>query len=664
MIWRDDWGIPHVYGKTDVDTVYGVVYAQAEDDFSRVEMNYINALGRLAETEGERAIFRDLRMKLFIDPEDMKAKYAASPDWLKKLMNAHADALNDYLQSHPSVNPRVIKHFEPSMPLAFTDGSIGGDIERVSVPDLEAFYTKRAAASMKQEKELTGSNGIAIAPANTRDHHALLLINPHTSFYFRAEAQMTSEEGLRAYGAITWGQFFIYQGFNDRVGWMHTSSSVDNIDEYAETIVKKGERLYYKYGREERPVTVQKISVPYKKDDGVAVREFTIYRTHHGPIVRKVGEKWISVRLMQEPIKALTQSFLRTKAKGYKEFRDTMELHTNSSNNTVYADADGTIAYFHANFIPRRDRSFDWTKPVDGSNPKTEWGDVLSIDESPNAINPKTGWVFNTNNAPWTAAGPDSPRQADYAAYVDGGTENPRGEHATLMLKDKHDFTLESLRASAYDSFLPLFATEIPRLIQDWESLPKSSRLKSRLSKAIHLLQTWDFRWLAQSVPTAIAVSWAEERAKMAKTSRLDALKAAVDRLQKDYGSVNIPWGKMNRYQRVNDDITPGFDDAQASSPVPFVSGRWGSLAAYEIHRDEKSKKNFGVAGNSFVAVVEFGEKVRAKAITIGGQSGHPKSPHFTDQFQRYADGDLRDVYFYKEDVERHLSDRYHPGER
>src|SRR5512142_782826 len=139
-IIRDDWGIAHVYGKSDADAVFGSEYAQAEDDFNRVETNYINAMGRLAETQGKSAIYQDLRMKLFIDPADLKQKYAESPAWLKKLMDAFADGLNYYLYMHPDVKPRVIQYFEPWMALSFTEGSIGGDIERVSLRELQAFY--------------------------------------------------------------------------------------------------------------------------------------------------------------------------------------------------------------------------------------------------------------------------------------------------------------------------------------------------------------------------------------------------------------------------------------------------------------------------------------------------------------------------------------------
>lgn len=695
-IIRDDWGIPHVYGKTDADAVFGVMYAQAEDDFNRVEMNYLNALGRLAEAEGEAQVYRDLRMKLFIDPDDMKAQYDKAPAWLKALMNAYADGLNYYLATHPAVQPKVIRRFEPWMALAFSEGSIGGDIERVNIPQLQAFYGKEPGAAgvtpgrpdADREPapyvEPTGSNGIAIAPPNTRARRALLLINPHTSFFFRAEAKMVSDEGLHAYGALTWGQFFIYQGFNERAGWMHTSSGADNIDEYLETVAKKGGRFYYKYGADERPVQTSTIIVPYKTATGMARKTFTIYRTHHGPVVREADGKWVSVRLMQEPLKALMQSYSRTKATNFKAFRETMGLHTNSSNNTIYADADGTIAYFHANFIPRRDPRFDWAGPVDGSDPATEWKGLHSVEESPLVVNPATGWLYNVNNWPWSAAGPDSPKRADFPAYVDrGAEESPRGVHALRVLDTQKDFTPDSLIAAAYDSYLPAFQDQIPVLIKAWDQLPDDSPMKRTLADQIAQLRAWDFRWSVASVPTSLAVFWGEEIGrrvgadarkagvsadtyvvtKAAPPVLLEALAAASDRLTRDFGTWNTPWGDINRFQRLTGDIVHPFDDTKPSIPVGFTSARWGSLASFGARPANGTKKWYGTTGNSFVAVVEFGERVVAKAITAGGQSGDPSSRHFNDQAARYSTGSLREVYFYRPQLEGHIVRQYHPGQ-
>jgi acyl-homoserine lactone acylase PvdQ len=608
----------------------------------------------------------------------MKKDYAASPAWLRKLMDAFADGLNYYLYKHPEVKPRVIRRFEPWMALSFTEGSIGGDIERVNLNQLAAFYGKAAAiraSAEEHEPEPGGSNGAAVAPSNTAAHHALLLINPHTLFYFRSELQMASDEGLDAYGAVTWGQFFIYQGFNDRAGWMHTSSGVDAVDEYLETVVKKGGRFFYKYGSEERPATAAEIAVPYQTAGGMAEKKFMVYRTHHGPIVRELNGKWVAIRLMQEPVKALTQSYTRTKARDYQAYRQTMELKANSSNNTIFADADGDIAYFHGNFIPRRDTSFDWTKPVDGSNPATEWQGLLSVDETPHLLNPKSGWLYNSNNWPWSAAGPSSPRKEDYPPYVETGGESARGLHAIRVLENKKDFTLDSLIAAAFDSYLTWFEKPIPALIHAWEETPASNPLKAKTTEQIAMLRQWDLRWGVNSIPTSLAVFWGEEVrrgpggapageiAKAPAEELLQSLAAASDRLAADFGTWKTPWGDINRFQRLNDDIAPRFDDAGPSIPVGFTSAQWGSLASFAARAYPATKKWYGTSGNSFVAVVEFGQTVRAKAVTAGGESGHPASPHFNDEARRYATGDLREVYFYRPQLKGHTEREYHPGD-
>jgi acyl-homoserine lactone acylase PvdQ len=686
-ISRDNWGIAHVHGKTDADAVFGMIYAQAEDDFNRVETNYINAMGRLAEAEGESRIYQDLRMKLFIDPDALKKQYAASPEWLKKLMNAFADALNYYLLKHPDVRPRVITRFEPWMALSFTEGSIGGDVERINLSQLEAFYGHAPASASPsadddETEEPRGSNGIAIAPSNTAAHHALLLINPHTSFFFRSELQMVSDEGLDAYGAVTWGQFFVYQGFNDRAGWMHTSSGVNAVTEYLETVEKKGDRFYYRYGLEDRPLTTEVIAIPYKTSRGMSEKKFTVYRTHHGPVIRELNGKWVSIRLMQEPVKALTQSFSRTKAKDYKSFRQTMELHTNSSNNTIFADADGDIAYFHANFIPARDPSFDWTKPVDGSNPATEWRDLLSVDATPHLLNPKSGWLYNANNAPWSAAGPSSPKRQDYPAYVESGGETARGLHAVKVLQDTKDFTVDSLISAAYDSYLTWFERPIPALVKAWDNSPDTP-LKAKLADQIALLRAWDLRWSVASVPTSLAIFWGDDLRERAGPNAknggmylsdyictqappdllLQSLSNASDKLAADFGSWKTPWGEINRFQRLTGDIVPPFDDAASSIPVGFTSAVWGSLASFGARPYPGTKKWYGTSGNSFVAVVEFGPQVHARAVTAGGESGHPASPHFNDEARRYSTGNLREVYFTPSQLRPHTEKQYHPGD-
>jgi acyl-homoserine-lactone acylase len=694
-ITRDDWGIAHVHGATDADAVFGMIYAQAEDDFARIERNYLVSLGWLAEAEGEGALWQDLRQRLFLDPDTLQTLYRTSPTWLRRLMDAWADGLNYYLATHPAVRPRVITRFEPWMPLSFSEGSIGGDIETVDLAALRAFYDAPAdpASTGAAAGGRTGdgaaeppqqSNGFAIAPANTAAGRALLLINPHTTFFFRSELQTTSDQGLDAYGAATWGQFFIYQGFNRRLGWMHSSTGADAIDEYAETIVRKDGRPFYRYGRELRPVRVEQVALRYRDAGGVRTRAFTVYHTHHGPVVRAAGGKWISVSLMNRPVEALSQSFLRTRARNLAEYRRAMALNANSSNNTVYADADGHIGYFHPQFVPRRDDRFDWTRPVDGSDPATEWRGVHGVDGSPHLVDPPTGWIQNTNDWPYSAAGPDSPRREAYPGYMDVVGEIPRGQQAVRLLAGRHDWTPERLREAAFDSYLTAFARLIPRLVAAYDSMDRTSS-EGELAEPMAALRGWDFRWSAASVPTTLAVSWGDElmgrvrrRAppypemaiydymadSTSATEKLDALRAAVGRLERDFGTWRTPWGEINRFQRPGPDPARPFDDRRASVPVPFTSSTWGSLAAFSGRTYPGTRRRYAEYGNTFVAVVEFGrDSVRAVAITAGGESGDPASPHYNDQAERYAEGRLRPVYFYPGQLQGHTERVYRPGE-
>ncbi len=685
-IVRDDWGIAHVHGHTDAQAVFGMVYAQAEDDFNRIEMNYLTALGRLSEAEGEKTVMQDLRARLYIDPADLQARYAGSPAWLKALMQAWADGLNYYLATHPKVTPKVLTHFEPWMALSFTEGSIGGDIEDISLPDLATFYGwPKFSALQRDTGEPTGSNGIAIAPSNTAGHHALLLINPHTSFYFRSELHMSSDEGLDAYGAATWGQFFLYQGFNDHLGWMHTSSQSHPVDRFLETIVHKDGKLFYRYGNALRPVDTSSVAIAYRAPDGkLASKTFTVYKTHHGPIVGKIGDgRWVSEEMMFAPVPALQQSYALTKARDFKSYMSVMELKANTSNNTVYADADGNIAYLHPQFIPRRDPRFDYTQPVDGADPRTDWHGLHALDEAPHLLNPSTGWIQNTNNWPYSAAGPASPKQSDFPNYVDVGGENVRGLHAVALLQNRRDFTLEGLVGAAFDPGQPGFDILIPKLIAAYDATPPTAPIRTILSDQIALLRRWDHRWSADSIPTTLAVYWGEalwraagerpHRSSLAAytevlahttpAQRLSALATASDVLKENFGTWRTPWGAANRFQRLTDDIVPHFSDAAPSLPVGFTSGQWGSLASISGPQDAGVKHRYGNSGNSFVAAVEFGPKVRAVAVTAGGESGDPASKHFDDQALRYTTGALREVYFYPDQLKGHTERVYHPGE-
>jgi acyl-homoserine lactone acylase PvdQ len=691
-IIRDTWGIPHIYAKTDADAVFGLLYAQCEDDFMRVEMNYIEKLGRMAEVRGEAALAGDLYLRLIIDSVGAVEDYKKSPEWLRKLLDAYADGINFYLNTHPSVKPALLNRFEPWYPLMWTDGSIGaistGD---VSVRDVRALYLggdgSMGERMIESDEQWKGSNGFALGPSKTLSGNAILYINPHVTFYFRPEVQVTSEEGLNAYGAVTWGQFFVYQGFNEHCGWMHTSTAVDVADTYVEKVTQKDGKKFYEYDGSLKPLGERVVALRFKAGEETRTRTVTTYSTHHGPLMARRGDKWISVRSYNRSLTSLIQSWERTKSTGFESFKKTMELRANTSNNTVFADDQGNIAYWHGNYIPRRDKNLDWGKAVDGTTPATEWNGLHTLDEIVHIYNPASGWIQNCNSTPFTASGSSSPRKDDYPSYMAPDGENFRGVNAVRVLSRENGFTLDKIIEAGYDMTLSAFELLVPALVRTFETgVKEGDSLYALLKGPVDVLKKWDFRSGENSVATTLAVDWgrqlmtammrargADDQADQVERTRKFAASATMQELvlpllsakrelEETFGRWEIPWGEINRYQRLTNSLEGQHDDNMPSLPVGFASAQWGMLASYNSRTFDGSKKRYGVSGNSFVAAVEFGKKVKAKSVLAGGVSGDPSSKHFSDQAPLYTKGKFKDVLFYKEDVLKHVERKYHPG--
>jgi acyl-homoserine lactone acylase PvdQ len=688
-IIRDKWGVPHIYGKTDADAVFGLLYAQCEDDFKRVELNYIEKLGRLSEVKGEDEIYNDLLVRLLIDSTDAITDYNKAEPWLKKLLNAFADGINYYLHKNPSVKPALIHHFKPWYPLLWTDGSIGAiNTADITAGELKNFYSGIDAplslVNTKQDEQ-TGSNGFAVAPGRTEAGNAILYINPHTTFYFRPEVQVASEEGLNVYGAVTWGQFFIYQGFNEYCGWMHTSSNVDVADMYEETIEQKNDRFFYKYDGRLRPVQQKKIIIKYVDLDKIKEKSINAFYTHHGPVMSKRNGKWISLKSNNRSMTSLVQSWQRTVSNSFDDFKQVMDYRGNTSNSTVYADRAGNIALWHGNFIPIRDKTLNWAKPVDGTTSKTEWKGLHPVNETVHLYNPLNGWIQNCNSTPFTAAGENSPERANYPAYMAPDGENFRGVNAIRVLGREDKFTLAKMIAAGYDRKLSAFEVLLPPLINAFEGSDKNTSLYKKLKEPIQLLKAWDYNTGASSIATTLVVEWAQRLApsiqqvyinegeadQVQKTKRfastappdqlINALHLVIDDLQARFGKWQVSWGDLNRFQRPAG-YPPAFDDNKESLPVPFASATWGMLPSFNSRYFPGTRKRYGVSGNSFVCAVEFGPRIKARSLLAGGVSGDPSSGYFNNQSEMYANGEFKDVLFYKEDVLKHAVRNYHPG--
>ncbi len=736
-IIRDTWGIPHIYGKTDADAVFGLLYAQCEDDFKRVEMNYIEKLGRLSEIKGEKELYNDLQIRLLVDSVEAIADYKKAEPWLKKLLNAYADGINFYLLKHPETKPALLTRFQPWYPLLWTDGSIGAiSTADIRNDEIKNFYSKqegkinevdedmtnltpnpspaergvfvrlksplsagegRGRPTLRGEVSLgdtwqdfqqTGSNGFAIAPKLTESGKSILYINPHTTFYFRPEIQVVSEEGLNAYGAVTWGQMFVYQGFNQYCGWMHTSNNVDVADMYAEKILKKNGKLFYEYDGKLRAVTQKKIVLKYLENGVLKDKIITAYYTHHGPVMAKRDGKWISLRSYNRAMASLIQSWKRTKAKGLEDYKKVMDIKANTSNNTVFADNQGNIAYWHGNYVPIRDPKYNWGKVVDGSTSKTEWKGLHPVEETVHSYNPLNGWLQNCNSTPYTAAGENSPKKSDYRPYMAPDGENFRGINAVRVLNREKNYTIDKVIATGYDTYLSAFEILVPAMIKSFEAnVQPTDSLYALLNEPISVLKNWDYRASESSVATTLAIETAQKMnpiitrvyveegeldqventkkfaATASKEDLLLPLLKTVNDLKTKFGKWQMPWGELNRFQRLTGNMQEKYDDDLPSFAIGRASALWGCLPSFNSKYAEGAKKRYGVGGNSFVCAVEFGEKIKAKSLLAGGNSGDKNSKHFSDQAQMYQQGKFKDVLFYREDVLKNVERRYWVGE-
>lgn len=693
-IVRDTYGVPHIYGKTDADVVFGLMYSQCEENFERIERNYLEMLGRRAEMEGERLVYNDLLMRLIADSNDAKKDYLQSPIWLKKLLNAHADGINYFLYKHPEVRPVVLKKFEPWFHLMYTDGSVSAtSTGGASVEEIKQFYENGpetnsiAAYHPIKDIEERGSNGFAIAPKRSASGNAMLYINPHVPFYFRSEAQMISEEGLNAYGAATWGQFFIYQGFNEHVGWMHTSGYTDVADLYEEKISKTNKGWVYEYDKKFMPVKSKPITIYYTVNGERLAKTFTAFYTHHGPVVAKRNGKWLALKEYNRSMKALIQSWKTTKAQNLEEYTNAMKGLSNTTNNTVYADDQGNIAYWHGNFVPKRNPGFDFNLPVDGSIAATEWQGVHPLEETVHLINPASGWMQNCNATPFTLAGESSPNKNNYPYYMAPDGQNARGINAMRLLNNRDSISLEELIEIGYDRYLTAFDILLPPLFKAFDATSNTDSLKNKIRPAVETLRAWNKITDTSSVATTLAIDWATKVNALwpsAKTREegtefigrfnaiasgvsgrkmLEKLNEVVNELTAKYGYWQVRWGSINRYQRLTGKFAEVYDDSKESLAVPLSSSRWGSLPAFESRSMYSSKGRYGFSGNSFIAAVEFGKKVKAKTIVTGGHSNNPLSPHFKDQSAGFVYGKFKDVFFYKEDVFKNKEKEYRPGE-
>jgi penicillin amidase len=686
-IYRDNYGVPHVYGPTDTSCAFGYIYASAEDNFWQIEDSYIRALGRASEVYGARTLEDDELVRALEIPRLAQAEYERSSPRSKDLLQASADGLNYFLQRNPQVKPRLITRFEPWHILAFNryalyyqfiyrrSGLRTEEIKAVTEPqnakasELRSSLAEAPADDFKNLLVAQGSNMWAVTPAKSASGHAMLFINPHQPFFGTGqwyEGHVHSDEGWDMSGASFFGSGFPTIGHNQFLGWSHTVNAPDIVDIWEEAFDKPGDPLAYRYDGGYRHATEWTDTIKIKSDNGFSERTFTFRKTHHGPVVAKRNGKWLTVKMAQfEEGGQVDEWYAMTKSRNLEEFKKAMSAVAVPMFNAIYADHEGNIFYVYNGAVPRRSEKFDWSKPVDGSTSETEWHGYHPFNELPQMTNPKTGFLQNCNSTPFTTTIFDNPDPKDFPKYMIGEPDTARARVSRRILFNKDKFTFDEWAKAGFDTYVIQAETEIPELLKAAEKTPSK-----KAADAVAELQNWDHISRANSVPMTLFMLWHEKqygtaviRQDKGRPDPVQSFEQVIDELTGTFGTWQVPWGDVNRLERRASSGEEPFSDDLKSLPVAGAPGDVGIVFNFYARPEKKQKRRYGVAGHSFISVVDFGPEPKARSILVFGENSDPSSPHYFDQSELYARQEFKPAYFTLDEIKAHLEKTYHPGE-
>ncbi len=671
-IYRDTYGIPHVFGETDAATMFGFAYAQAEDHFWRLEDNYIRALGRQAEVEGEDELVGDKRTRSLEIPRLAREEYRRLPNTMKALLDGFAAGLNAYLADHPDVKPRLLTRFEPWYALAFIrlnyyrngffygSGIRQADLE-LAVSGARCRVSECEDLTPDTRNLATGSNGWVIGPSKSATGHAMLFINPHLPFFGSAqvyEGHVNSKEtGWNFTGYTRFGFPFPYVGHNESLGWVSTDNAGDQADLYSETFT---DSLHYRYGSGVRQATVWTDTIRVKTATGLEARVVTFTKSHHGAIVGRRDGKPLALRMSKfEADGWLQEWYDMTRARSVAELKRAMRPLNMLFGNVMAADAGGNTWYLYNGAIPVRDPRFDWRGSVDGSDPATEWRGYHTIDQLPELLNPATGWMQNCNTSPFLLTSNGNPDSSKFPRYMVAFEEdNWRGLMSRRILGTTPRFSWDDWVRVAFDNYVIAADSLLPGMLREVRAAPS---LPAMIPTVLDTLERWNRRSDTTSIAMTIFDQW--RNAQRSSVGTAAALDSAIARLWRDWRTWQVPWGDFNRLQRIDERIDQQFSDDRPSIPVRGAGQQHGVVFSYIARPVSGQKRRYGVAGGTYVSVVEFGPTVRRLAVHTMGASGDPASPHYFDQAPLYARGQFRPAWFTLDEIKANLERQYRPGQ-
>jgi acyl-homoserine-lactone acylase len=686
-IYRDAYGVPHIHGHSDEHVVFGYAYAQAEDNFWQIEDTYILSLGRYSEVHGFHGLNSDLLNRAFEVVPQSQAAFDRLEPRLQSICAAFTLGLNYYLAKHPDTAPRLINHFEPWHVAAYG---------RQILLELCFRYTRLSHNFLPRSNDLiwtaAGSNGWAIAPAKTKSGHAMLFVNPHLPWFGFSqmhEAHLVSDEGWAFTGATMFGNCLPTLGHNEHLGWTFTTNEPDIADVWRVTFDDPAHPLRYRWGDGYREATEWTTTIKIRTGKGTTNRVVTLRKTHHGPIVVKQdNEHYLAARIAGLDGVMMRQQLELVKARNFDEFKIGLAQQQFPIMNVIYADQAGNIFYLYNGRVPRRDPQFNWSLPVDGADPRTAWNGVHAIDELPQLLNPPAGYVQNCNSSPFTTCDTGNCEPANYPPYMveDSDQDKRRAKISRQLLREMKSVTFEDVQQAAFDTKVYWAQEQLPQYGRRFEELRATDpELAAQVEPYLKHLLDWDCRVSADSTQATLCEAWYEALYGMeypaetllpqfVKDPKLEfqALIDSAAKLKASHGDWRVPWATLFRIQRrpnMVDLYELSFDDKLPSLPSLGAPGPLGVVftqyysPTIKIPFVMSINKRYGLVGASYVAVYEFGPKIRGATALNFGQSGDPKSPHYFDQARLLSQCKLKTELFEWPDVLAGAKTVYHPGE-
>lgn len=664
ILW-DNWGVPHIYAQSEAEMYYAFGWAQMQNHANEIMRLYAESRGIGCEIFGEKYLQMDRLVHLYNLPDSAAAHYSRLTGDDKLFLDAFVNGLNDYAEAHPDMIDEKFKDVLPLTPVdALAHGKRVINIEFLGVRDL--VLSLNELEDIKDET-LPGSNSYAIAPSKSESGNAMLVANPHlpwSDFYLFFEAHLNAPD-FNVYGVTLIGMPVLNIAFNENLGWTHTVNTIDASDRYLLTLDGDG---YVLDGEikpfEERSVTIKVL----QEDSSLVEKELILKYSEHGPVIGEQGEVAYAVRIAGlDNYSYYSQYHRMGKSHNFNEFEDALKMMQIPMFNVVYADKAGNIMYLFNGNVPERTEG-DWTfwdGKVDGTRSELIWNSYLDYDELPKLFNPETGFVQNANDSPWTATYPLLFNSEDYPASMSPQPEEYptsfRAQRAVNLIKDDDSISFEELVDYKLDTGMEVADRFLDDLLAAVEQYPDSLAVV-----AANVLKEWDGKTNAESKGAVLfakwfdmiddsmyAIQWDAENPVTTPDGLSDPekavtiLKKAAKMIEDEYGFMDVAWGYVNRF-RVGKIEYPG-NGGQSI---------YGVFRTMYFQPERKSYRKYATHGDTYVAVIEFGDKVRAEVLLSYGNATQPGRKFMGDQLEMLSEKKLRNALLTKAEVMDNLFER------